>query len=68
MPVLRRRSLISISKRHPVLPGRVGAAAVHLDVGDTGMVQAIVAQRGPFDIVVNNAGVDQHAFFTDTTP
>jgi 2-hydroxycyclohexanecarboxyl-CoA dehydrogenase len=50
------------------LAGRVGATAVHLDVGDTGMVQAIMAQHGPFDIVVNNAGVDQHAFFTDTTP
>ena len=35
---------------------------------DTGMVQPIMAQHGPFDIVVNNAGVDQHAFFTDTTP
>jgi NAD(P)-dependent dehydrogenase (short-subunit alcohol dehydrogenase family) len=32
------------------------------------MVQAIVEQHGPFDIVVNNVGVDQHAFFTDTTP
>ena len=50
------------------LAGQVGAIAVHLDVGDTGMVQAIMAQHGPFDIVVNNAGVDQHAFFTDTTP
>ena len=27
-----------------------------------------MSQHGPFDIVVNNAGVDQHAFFTDTTP
>jgi 2-hydroxycyclohexanecarboxyl-CoA dehydrogenase len=50
------------------LAGQVGATAVHLDVGDTGMVQAIMSQEGPFDIVVNNAGVDQHAFFTDTTP
>ena len=50
------------------LAGQVGATAVHLDVSDTGMVQATMAQHGPFDIVVNNAGVDQHAFFTDTTP
>jgi 2-hydroxycyclohexanecarboxyl-CoA dehydrogenase len=50
------------------LAGQVGATAVHLDAGDTGMVQAVMAQHGPFDIVVNNAGVDQHAFFTDTTP
>ena len=47
--------------------GQVGAIAARLDVGDTGMVQAIMSQHGPFDIVVNNAGVDQHAFFTDTT-
>ena len=32
------------------------------------MIQQIMSQHGPFDIVVNNAGVDQHAFFTDTTP
>ena len=50
------------------LAGQVGATAVRLDVGDTGMVQEVMSQHGPFDIVVNNAGVDQHAFFTDTTP
>ncbi len=50
------------------LAGRVGASAVKLDVGDTAMVQRTMAQQGPFDIVVNHAGVDQHAFFTDTTP
>jgi 2-hydroxycyclohexanecarboxyl-CoA dehydrogenase len=49
------------------LAGQVGATAARLDVGDAGMVQAIMSQHGPFDIVVNNAGVDQHAFFTDTT-
>src|ERR1700722_13351835 len=51
-----------------ILAGQVGATAARLDVGDTGMVQAIISQHGPFDIVVNNAGADQHAFFTDTTP
>ena len=45
-----------------------GTVAAKLDVGDPGMVQQIMSQHGPFDIVVNNAGVDQHAFFTDTTP
>jgi NAD(P)-dependent dehydrogenase (short-subunit alcohol dehydrogenase family) len=50
------------------LAGQVGATAARLDVGDTDMVQKIMSQHGPFDIVVNNAGVDQHAFFTDTTP
>jgi NAD(P)-dependent dehydrogenase (short-subunit alcohol dehydrogenase family) len=50
------------------LAGQVGGTAARLDVGDTSLVQATMAQHGPFDIVVNNAGVDQHAFFTDTTP
>jgi len=50
------------------LAGQTGATTARLDVGDTGMVQAIISRHGPFDIVVNNAGGDQHAFFTDTTP
>jgi NAD(P)-dependent dehydrogenase (short-subunit alcohol dehydrogenase family) len=49
------------------LAGQVGATAARLDVTDVGMVQQVVSQHGPFDIVVNNAGADQHAFFTDTT-
>lgn len=51
-----------------VLAGQLGATAAQLDVGDAGMVQKIMSQHGSFDIVVNNAGIDQHAFFTDTTP
>jgi 2-hydroxycyclohexanecarboxyl-CoA dehydrogenase len=50
------------------LAGQVGATAAQLDVTDAGMVQQIMLHHGPFDIVVNNAGADQHAFFTDTTP
>lgn len=50
------------------LAGKVGAVAAKLDVADTGMVQQVMARHGPFDIVVNNAGADQHAFFTDTAP
>ncbi|MCA6119261.1 SDR family oxidoreductase [Bradyrhizobium sp. WSM 1738] len=42
------------------------ATAVRLDVSDAGKVRKAIAEHGPFDIVVNNAGVDQHAFFTDT--
>lgn len=45
---------------------KAGATAVSLDVADADKVQAIMAQHGPFDIVVNNAGIDQHAFFTET--
>ena len=50
------------------LAGQVGATAARLDVTDAGMVQQVMSQYGPFNIVVNNAGADQHAFFTDTTP
>jgi 2-hydroxycyclohexanecarboxyl-CoA dehydrogenase len=50
------------------LVDEVGAIAEKLDVSDAGMVQQVMSQHGPFDIVVNNAGADQHAFFTDTTP
>jgi NAD(P)-dependent dehydrogenase (short-subunit alcohol dehydrogenase family) len=50
------------------LAGQAGGVAEKLDVTDTGMVRQVMSQHGPFDIVVNNAGVDQHAFFTDTTP
>ncbi|MEH2588972.1 SDR family NAD(P)-dependent oxidoreductase [Bradyrhizobium sp. AZCC 1721] len=51
-----------------VLAEQVGAVVAKLDVSDAAAVAAVVSQHGPFDIVVNNAGVDQHAFFTDTSP
>jgi 2-hydroxycyclohexanecarboxyl-CoA dehydrogenase len=50
------------------LAAQVGATAVQLDVGNANSVQAGMLQHAPFDIVVNNAGADQHAFFTETTP
>lgn len=45
-----------------------GASAVQLDVCDFERVHAVVQQLGPFDVLVNCAGVDQHEFFTRTTP
>ena len=45
--------------------GEIGARALMLDVTQVERVRAAVAETGPFDIAVNNAGVDQHAFFTD---
>jgi 2-hydroxycyclohexanecarboxyl-CoA dehydrogenase len=50
------------------LAKKIGATAVGLDVCDAFKVQATMSEHGPFDIAVNNAGLDQHAFFTDTTP
>lgn len=46
----------------------IGATGVPLDVCDFDQVHEAVGRLGPFDILVNCAGVDQHAFFTNTTP
>lgn len=43
-------------------------AAESLDVTDFEAVHAFVGKHGPFDTLVNCAGVDQHAFFTRTGP
>jgi len=45
----------------------IGACALQLDVTDLARVGLVVSERGPFHILVNNAGVDQHAYFTQTT-
>jgi 2-hydroxycyclohexanecarboxyl-CoA dehydrogenase len=50
------------------LAARVGGRAIRLDVTDVAAVREGFERYGPFDILINNAGVDQHAFFTDTTP
>ena len=52
------------------LAQQIGATAVALDVTDLDNVAQVMARlaaaEGPFEILVNNAGLDQHAFFTDT--
>lgn len=45
----------------------IDASAVPLDVTDFDSVHRVVAECGPFHILVNNAGMDQHSFFTQTT-
>jgi len=50
-----------------VLAAEIGGTALHLDVTDLLAVEQAVTRTGPFEILVNNAGVDQHAFFTKTT-
>lgn len=47
--------------------GESTVAAV-VDLTDQAAVAREIARLGPFDIAVNNAGVDQHAFFTKTRP
>lgn len=48
------------------LAAEVRGTAVRLDVSDLAAVQRVVSDAGPFQILINNAGVDQHAFFTQT--
>jgi 2-hydroxycyclohexanecarboxyl-CoA dehydrogenase len=50
------------------LATELGGSGIALDVSDFDAVAAAVAQHGPFEILVNSAGVDQHAFFTRTAP
>jgi 2-hydroxycyclohexanecarboxyl-CoA dehydrogenase len=46
----------------------IGATAVELDVTQLEQVARTMQAHGPFQILVNNVGVDQHAYFTQTTP
>lgn len=46
----------------------LGATGIALDATSFDAVHAAVRAHGPFDILVNSAGVDQHAFFTQTGP
>ena len=46
----------------------IGAEAVALDVTDPDASAGVARERGPFAILVNNAGTDDFAFFTDITP
>jgi NAD(P)-dependent dehydrogenase (short-subunit alcohol dehydrogenase family) len=45
----------------------IGAEAAHLDVTDVAAATTVVAEHGPFSVLVNNAGTDDFAFFTDMT-
>lgn len=49
------------------LAEQIGGRAILLDVTDLPATQHAVIDFGPFDILVNCAGLDQHAFFTNTT-
>jgi 2-hydroxycyclohexanecarboxyl-CoA dehydrogenase len=45
-----------------------GASAMQLDVTDPESAHAAVERAGPPDVLVNNAGMDEFGFFTDTGP
>jgi 2-hydroxycyclohexanecarboxyl-CoA dehydrogenase len=48
--------------------GEIDAEAVLLDVADPDSAASVTRGHGPFAILVNNAGTDDFAFFTDMTP
>jgi NAD(P)-dependent dehydrogenase (short-subunit alcohol dehydrogenase family) len=48
--------------------GEVGGTATSLDVTDPAAAGEVVAEHGPFAILVNNAGTDEFGFFADTDP
>jgi 2-hydroxycyclohexanecarboxyl-CoA dehydrogenase len=55
-----------MAKGAEAVAASLGGRAVSLDVTDAEAVAKAVAEFGPFEIAVNNAGADQHAFFTAT--
>jgi 2-hydroxycyclohexanecarboxyl-CoA dehydrogenase len=50
------------------LASEIGATFVAVDLTDHAAVSDALAHRDPFDILINSAGADQHAFFTQTGP
>jgi len=46
----------------------LGGDAVKMDIADTEATMAVVKAMGTLDVLVNNAGFDDFAYFTDTTP
>jgi NAD(P)-dependent dehydrogenase (short-subunit alcohol dehydrogenase family) len=50
------------------LAARIGARAIEVDVADVVAARTAIESAGPLDVLINNAGVDDFAFFTATTP
>jgi 2-hydroxycyclohexanecarboxyl-CoA dehydrogenase len=48
--------------------GEVGGEGVRLDVTEPSSVASLADSHGPFEILVNNAGMDEFGFFTQTDP
>jgi 2-hydroxycyclohexanecarboxyl-CoA dehydrogenase len=56
------------SPEGPELAAEIGGTAVQLDVADPQSTRAAVEKLGTLEILVNNAGTDDMAFFTELTP
>ena len=50
----------------PSAPPAFEAEALPLDVGDVEATAAAIARRGPFDVLVNSAGLARHSAAADT--
>lgn len=48
--------------------GEISGHAATLDVTDIDSARGFVDAAGPFDVLINNAGMDEFGFFTQTTP
>ena len=48
--------------------GEIGGAAAPLDVTDPDSSRDLVAEHGPFSVLINNAGTDEFGFFAETEP
>lgn len=51
-----------------MLAAEIGGESASLDVTDLQSAVDVVAEHGPFSILVNNAGTDEFGFFADTDP
>ncbi len=51
-----------------LLAHEISGVGIQLDTTDYDGVLAAVKRHGPFDTLVNSVGIDQHAFFTRSTP
>jgi NAD(P)-dependent dehydrogenase (short-subunit alcohol dehydrogenase family) len=52
----------------PALAEEINGTAVQLDVADYDSTRSAIEQLGTLEILVNNAGMDDMAFFTELTP
>lgn len=50
------------------LAREIGCSFAAADTADYEAVSDLYKNHGPFEIIVNNVGVDQHAYFTKTNP
>jgi 2-hydroxycyclohexanecarboxyl-CoA dehydrogenase len=64
-----RTTILDIDRRAgEALALECGLTFIEADVEDTQTLRARVAAAGAFSILVNSAGLDQHAFFGETSP